>query len=101
MAMPRTASLGLCRTVAVLAAIACGPLSAQTAPVKDEVCVSCHLEPSTRFHSQSSHKKLGCASCHVGGAEHVGDTRVRPKIGGDPVLCASCHEAKRKHRSTD
>jgi hypothetical protein len=101
MAMLRTASLGLCRAVAILLMFAAGPLSAQTAPVKDEVCVSCHTEPSTRFHSQTSHKKLSCGNCHIGGAEHVADTRMRPKIGGDPVLCASCHEAKKKHRSTD
>jgi hypothetical protein len=78
-------------------ALATAPLSAQTAAVKDEICVSCHLEPSAKFHSQISHKKLSCSSCHVGGAEHVADTRVRPKIGGDPALCGSCHEAKKKH----
>ncbi len=101
MAMPRTALLGLCRAAAVLAAIAAAPLSAQTPTVKDEICVSCHAEPSAKFHSQSSHKKLACGNCHLGGAEHVADTRRRPKIGGDPALCASCHEAKKKHGSAN
>ena len=91
--------MSLCGTAAMLLALATGPLSAQTAPVRDEVCVSCHAEPSARFHSQTSHKKLSCANCHVGGAEHVADTRARPKIGGDQKLCASCHEAKKKHGS--
>lgn len=86
--------------VALSLALAVAPLSAQTVPVKDEICLSCHAEPSEKFHSQASHKKLSCASCHVGGAEHVADTRKRPKIGGDPKLCSSCHEAKRKHGST-
>jgi len=80
----------------MLLALATGPLPAQAA-VKDEVCVSCHAEPSTKFHSQPSHKKLSCSNCHVGGAEHIADTRARPKIGGDPALCRSCHEAKKKH----
>jgi len=84
---------------AVLAALGAGTPAAQAAAVGDDVCVSCHAEPSTRFHSQPSHKKLACATCHVGGAEHVADTRSRPKLGGDPVLCASCHEAKKKHGS--
>lgn len=99
--MLRTASLGLCLAVAALMAIAAAPLSAPTAAVKDEVCVSCHAEPSTKFHGQSTHKKLSCGNCHVGGAEHVADTRMRPKMGGDPVLCASCHEAKKKHGSAN
>ena len=97
--MGRSLSMNLGRTAAVLLALAAGSLPAQTAAVRDEICVSCHAEPSTRFHSQSSHKKLSCGSCHVGGAEHVADTRVRPKIGGDPALCGSCHEAKKKHGS--
>ena len=87
--------------VALSLALATAPLPAQTVPVKDEICLSCHAEPSAKFHSQTSHKKLSCASCHVGGAEHVADTRARPKIGGDQKLCASCHEAKRKHGSTN
>ena len=91
--------MSLCGAAAMLLALATGPLSAQTAPVRDEVCVSCHAEPSTRFHSQPSHKKLSCANCHVGGAEHVADTRARPTIGGDQKVCASCHEAKKKHGS--
>jgi hypothetical protein len=76
-----------------------GTAGAQPAPVADAICISCHAEPSTKFHSQPSHKKLACATCHVGGAEHVADTRSRPKLGGDPKLCASCHEAKKKHGS--
>jgi len=84
------------RAVAALLAMAATPLAAQTAPLGDDICVSCHAEPSAKFHNQASHKKLGCASCHVGGAEHVADTRVRPRLGGDPQFCASCHEAKKK-----
>jgi len=91
--------MSLFGAAAVLLGLAAGPLSAHTAPVRDEVCVSCHAEPSARFHSQTSHKKLSCANCHVGGAEHVADTRARPTIGGDQKLCASCHEAKKKHGS--
>ena len=87
----------LCLGAAVLLALAAAAAAAQTAAIKDEVCLSCHEVPSTRFHSQPSHKKLACANCHVGGAEHVADTRARPKLGGDPVLCASCHESKKKH----
>jgi hypothetical protein len=99
--MLRRLTIRSCRAVAVLLALAVGSLWAQTAPVKDEVCVSCHAEPSAKFHSQTSHKKLSCAACHVGGTEHVADTRARPKIGGDQKLCASCHEAKKKHGSAD
>ncbi len=86
-------------TLAVSLALLAGPLWAQTGPIRDEICLSCHAEPSTRFHSQPTHKKLGCAMCHIGGAEHVADTRTRPKLGGDEKLCASCHEAKKKHGS--
>jgi hypothetical protein len=81
---------------AALALLAAPAAGAQNAAVGDDVCVSCHLEPSARSHSQPSHKKLGCAVCHVGGEQHVADTRLRPKLGGDPKLCASCHEAKKK-----
>jgi hypothetical protein len=87
--------IGCTQVALVLLALAIAPSSAQS-PVRDEVCVSCHAEPSTKFHSQPSHKKLTCASCHVGGAEHVADTRLRPRLGGDAQLCASCHEAKKK-----
>jgi hypothetical protein len=99
--MAKTLSMRWCRAAAVLLPLMAGPLLAQTAPLRDEVCLSCHAEPSTRFHSQPSHKKLSCANCHLGGAEHVADTRVRPKLGGDQKLCASCHEAKKKHGSTN
>ena len=95
--MRRCIAMGPCRGLAMLLALAAGLLPAQAVAVKDEVCVSCHVEPSTKFHSQPSHKKLSCSNCHVGGAEHVADTRARPKIGGDPTLCRSCHEAKKKH----
>ena len=88
-------------TLAAVLALLAGPLWAQAGPIRDEVCLSCHAEPSPRFHSQPSHKKLSCANCHVGGAEHVADTRVKPKIGGDPVLCTSCHQAKKKHGSAN
>lgn len=83
----------------VLAGLLAGAVAARAADVGDEVCVSCHAEPGTKFHSQPSHKKLACATCHAGGAEHVADTRARPMLGGDPALCASCHEAKKKHGS--
>ncbi|UCG97467.1 MAG: hypothetical protein JSW31_18350 [Burkholderiales bacterium] len=99
--MPPRLLIRSCQALALLAALVAGAPSAQTAPPKDEVCVSCHAEPSTKFHSQPSHKKLSCANCHVGGAEHVADTRVKPKIGGDPVLCTSCHQAKKKHGSAN
>ena len=89
-------SMVLSRAAALSLALAAGAVLAQAA-VKDEICVSCHAEPSAKFHSQPSHKKLACANCHVGGAEHVADTRTRPKLGGDATLCASCHEAKKKH----
>jgi hypothetical protein len=79
------------------ALVAAVPLWPQAAEIGDDVCVSCHAEPSRRAHSQPSHKKLACATCHVGGAQHVADTRVRPKLGGDEQLCASCHAAKKKH----
>lgn len=82
------------------AAWAPGLAGSQQPPVRDEVCVSCHALPSPKFHSQPAHKKLDCATCHLGGAEHVADTRLRPKLGGDPQLCASCHEAKKKHGSS-
>jgi len=99
--MLRSVSMDLCRAAALSLSLAAAPLLAQTAtPVKDEICVSCHAEPSAKFHSQTSHKKLACAACHVGGAEHVADTRTRPKIGGDPKLCASCHQARKKHGSS-
>ncbi len=81
----------------VAAALACDAAASQPPPVGDEVCIGCHAVPSTKFHSQPSHKKLTCAQCHVGGAEHVADTRARPKLGGERELCASCHEAKKKH----
>jgi hypothetical protein len=97
MLMLQRLSIRSSAAVAALLAAAAGPLQAQTAPVKDEVCLSCHAEPSTKFHSQASHKKLACANCHLGGAEHVADTRARPKLGGDQTLCASCHEVKKKH----
>ncbi len=70
--------------------------AADTAPISDAICISCHAEPSGRFHSQPTHKKFTCATCHRGGAEHVADTRSRPRLASDPVLCASCHEAKNK-----
>lgn len=95
--MLRSVMIGLCLGAA-LSALASASLGAQPA-VPDEVCVSCHAEPSTKFHSQPSHKKLACAGCHVGGAAHVADTRVRPRLGGDEKLCASCHQAKKKHGS--
>ena len=94
--MLRRASIASCRVALVLLALAAGPLGAQTTAVRDEVCLSCHAEPSTKFHGQPSHKKLSCATCHAGGAEHVADTRARPKLGGDQKLCASCHETKKK-----
>jgi hypothetical protein len=81
----------------LLLVVAAGAPQVQGAAVADEVCIGCHVQPSTKFHSQPSHKKLACAQCHLGGAEHVADTRARPKLGGDPQLCASCHEAKKKH----
>lgn len=96
--MPHRAIIASCLSALALLSLAVRPLSAQV-PVRDEVCVSCHAEPSTKFHSQPSHKKLTCANCHVGGAEHVADTRTRPRLGGDPQLCASCHEAKKKRGS--
>jgi hypothetical protein len=83
----------------MLFALLAGPVPVRPAQVDDAVCIGCHAEPSTKFHSQPSHKKLACAHCHVGGAEHVADTRSRPKIAGDAPLCASCHEAKKKHGS--
>lgn len=83
----------------ILFAFGHGAAGAQPAPVADSICISCHTEPSTKFHSQPSHKKLSCATCHVGGAEHVADTRARPKLGGDARLCTSCHEAKKKQGS--
>lgn len=85
--------------VAAIAALVGGAASGQPAPVADAVCISCHAEPNPRFHSQPSHKKLACATCHLGGAEHVADTRARPRLAGDARLCASCHEAKKKHGS--
>ncbi len=94
--MPGSRSMVLCRAAALSLALVAGSAPAQTS-ARDEICVSCHAEPSPKFHSQPSHKKLACANCHVGGAEHVADTRVRPKLGGDPQLCASCHEARKKH----
>lgn len=84
---------------ALTVALHAAAFAAPAASVADGVCLSCHAEPSTKFHSQPSHKKLACATCHVGGAEHVADTRARPKLGGDPALCASCHETKKKHGS--
>ena len=87
----------------VIAGIAAALLPGVAAPqtqapaVDDAVCISCHTEPSPKSHSQPSHKKLSCAICHIGGAQHVADTRVRPKLGGDEQLCASCHAAKKKH----
>ena len=86
--------------MAVLLALAASHSAAQAPAVSDEVCLSCHAVPSTRFHSQPSHKKLACANCHVGGAGHVADTRARPRLGSDPVLCASCHELKKKRGSS-
>ena len=99
--MLRSVSMVLCRAAAMSLALAAAGSQAQTAAVMDEVCLSCHAEPSPKFHSQPSHKKLACANCHVGGAEHVADTRARPKLGGDQKLCASCHEAKKKHGSSN
>ena len=98
--MRRSVTMGWCRGMVVLLALVAGPLPAHTTAVRDEVCLSCHAEPSPKFHSQPSHKKLACTNCHVGGAEHVADTRTRPKLGGDQKLCASCHEAKKKHGSS-
>jgi hypothetical protein len=95
--MTRWPVFGLLPALALAALCAAGPSSAQAAPVTDDVCVSCHAEPSPKFHSQPSHKKLACASCHDGGEQHVADTRRRPKLGGDDKLCASCHPAKKKH----
>jgi len=89
--MPSSPALFAAALAALLAAAA---LAAE--PVRDEVCVSCHTQPAARFHSESAHKKLACAQCHAGGAEHVADTRKRPRLDGDPQLCASCHEAKEK-----
>ncbi len=71
------------------------------AEVSDATCLSCHAEPSRRAHSQPSHKKLACATCHLNGAQHVADTRVRPKLGGDERLCTSCHAAKKKDGARD
>ena len=96
--MSRRWKIRSCRIEPAVLLLAVGLAWAQS-PVRDEVCVSCHAEPSTKFHSQPSHKKLTCATCHVGGAVHVADARARPKLGGDEKLCASCHEAKKKHGS--
>lgn len=88
------------KTMAALAAAALalgGAAGAQAPAPRDEICLSCHAVPSARFHSQPSHKKLTCAQCHVGGAEHVDDTRLRPRLAGDDALCASCHAPKKKH----
>lgn len=88
--------------LAAMPALLAGVARAQSVPpaeVPDAVCASCHAEPGTKFHSQPSHKKLACASCHAGGPAHVADPRARPKLGGNPQLCASCHEAKKRHGS--
>lgn len=74
---------------------AAGPAPAQPPEVDDAVCISCHAEPSTRFHAQPSHKKIACASCHGNGAQHVAEVRVRPTLAVDAVLCASCHPARK------
>lgn len=76
-------------------------LSPRAAEIKDDTCISCHAEPSRRAHSQPTHKKLTCTTCHVGSAQHVADTRMRPKLGGDEALCTSCHAAKKKHGGRD
>lgn len=73
----------------------------QAAELADATCISCHGEPSRRYHSQPSHKKLACATCHLDGAQHVADTRAKPKLGGDEQLCTSCHAAKQKHGRRD
>jgi len=99
--MRRSVTMVWWRGMVVLLALVAGPLPAQTTAIRDEVCLSCHAEPSPKFHSQPLHKKLACTNCHVGGAEHVADTRSRPKLGGDQKLCASCHEAKKKHGSSN
>lgn len=76
--------------------LGCNSAWAQPTELGDAVCVSCHAEPSKRFHSQPSHKKISCANCHGGGAQHVADTRSRPKLAVDAALCASCHAAKKQ-----
>jgi len=98
--MTHTLSINCLRMAAVLA-LAVVPTWPQAAEISDAICISCHAEPGRKFHSQPSHKKLACTICHLGGAEHVADTRVRPKLGGNERLCASCHEAKKKHGDRD
>jgi nitrite reductase (cytochrome c-552) len=99
--MLRAVLIGSRLAVALLCALASHPLWAQPAQVSDAVCLGCHVEPSRKFHSQPSHKKLACATCHSGGAQHVADTRQRPQLAGDERICASCHEAKKKHGARD
>ena len=81
---------------AALTSLVAAATAAELASISDAVCISCHAEPSSKFHSQPTHKKFTCANCHLGGAQHVADTRSRPRLASDPVLCASCHEAKKK-----
>jgi len=69
--------------------------------VKDEICVSWPRRAEREVPQPDVAQETRLPPpCHVGGAEHVADTRTRPKIGGDQKLCASCHQARKKHGSS-
>ncbi len=53
-------------------------------------CYDCHEEVKS-FHQTSSHKAVGCDSCHGGLDTHRPKGKGRPTTNMDPANCGTCH----------
>jgi hypothetical protein len=80
-------------TCAVLM-LASGSAPAQLPATDSATCLRCHAQPSRKFHSEPTHKKFECATCHTAAAAHVADNKSKPVLANDPALCSSCHPLK-------
>ena len=54
-------------------------------------CYDCH-EDVKGFHQTSSHKSVGCDSCHGGLDTHKPKGKGRPTTNMDPANCGTCHQ---------
>jgi formate-dependent nitrite reductase cytochrome c552 subunit len=53
-------------------------------------CYKCH-DAVQEFHQTSSHKAVGCDSCHGGLDTHRAKGKGRPTTNMDPANCGTCH----------
>ena len=73
---------------AALTSLVAAAAVAEPASISDAICISCHAEPSSKFHSQPTHKKFTCANCHLGGAQrHTKVSGIRQCLGTTQWVC--------------